>query len=101
MIKIVQEWKGTSFLDSNVHIWNMFIKPKELLKVLNDYSLVNRETKGLSPGMNFISHYLNLRRRAKGKISWQELGKRLNLKINSNLSCSYIGYAVKSNDFFS
>lgn len=96
MIKIMQEWKGTSFLDPNVHIWDMFIKPKELLKVLNDYNLVNQEIKGLSPGMNFMSHYFNLRKRAKGKISWQELGKRLNLKINNKLTSTYIGYAIKS-----
>lgn len=97
MIKIMQEWKGSSFLDPNVHIWDMFIKPNELLKVLDRYHLIHQEIKGLSPGMNFLSHYLNLRKRAKSKISWQELGKRLNLKISDNLSSTYIGHAIKSN----
>lgn len=96
MIKIMQEWKSTSFLEPNVHIWDMFIKPKELLKVFGDNNLVNQAIKGFSPGSNYISHYFSLKKRAKDKISWQELGKRLNLKINNNISCNYIGYAIKS-----
>lgn len=95
MIKVMQEWEGISFLEPNIHIWDMFIRPKELIEALSRYGLVNQEIKGLSPSMNFISHFLNLRARKKGKISWQELGKRLNLKLSSNISCTYIGHAIK------
>jgi 2-polyprenyl-6-hydroxyphenyl methylase/3-demethylubiquinone-9 3-methyltransferase len=100
MIKVMQGWEGISFLGPNIHIWDMFIKPKELIEVLSHYNLVNQEIKGLSPSMNFISHFFSLRARNKGQISWQELGKRFNLKISSNISCNYIGYAVKSNNSF-
>ncbi len=96
MIKIMQEWKSTSFLDPNVHIWDMFIKPKELLEVLSDHQLIHQEIKGISPRMNFISHYLNLRRRSKSQITWKELGAKLNLGLSNNLSSTYIGYAIKS-----
>ena len=95
MIKILQAWRGTSFLDANVHVWEMFIKPGELEKVLNRCGLVSQEVKGVSPGRNYVAHYLNLRKRARGEISWQELAERLGLKITDNKSCTYIGYAVK------
>jgi len=95
MINIMQEWQGTAFLDPTIHVWDKFIKPQELLSVLAEHQLVSQELKGLSPGMNFIAHYFNLRKRAIGKMSWQELGKRLKLNINRNTTCTYIGYAVK------
>ena len=96
MINIMQEWQGTAFLDPTIHVWDKFIKPQALLSVLAEHQLVSQELKGLSPGMNFIAHYFNLRKRARGKISWQELGKRLKLRINHNTTCTYIGYAVKT-----
>ncbi len=96
MIKILQEWRRTSFLDANVHVWEMFIKPGELEKVLHRHRLVSHEVKGLSPGWNFVAHYLNLRKRVRGDISWQELAERLGLNISVNKSCTYIGYAVKA-----
>ncbi len=95
MIKIMQEWKNTSFLDPNLHVWDMFIKPQEIIKTLNDHQLVHQEIKGISPGMNFISHYLNLKRCVRSEISWQELGDRLNLRISNSLYSTYIGYATK------
>ena len=99
MIKVMQEWESISFLEPNIHIWDMFIRPKELIEALSRYALVNQEIIGLSPSINFISHFLNLRARKKGKISWQELGKRLNLKLSSNISCTYIGHAIKINRY--
>jgi len=100
MIKVMQGWEGISFLEPNIHIWEMFIKPKELIEVLSRYNFVNQEIKGLSPSINLISHFFNLRARKQGKISWQQLGKRLKLKISSNISCTYIGYAIKSTNSF-
>ena len=31
MIKIMQAWKATAFLEPDTHLWRMFIKPKELI----------------------------------------------------------------------
>jgi len=96
MIKILQEWEPVSFLEPDIHIWGMFIKPKELIKVLSRYGLANRQIRGLSPSTRFISHLLNLRALKKGDISWQELGKKMNVAVRRNISCNYIGHAVKS-----
>jgi 2-polyprenyl-6-hydroxyphenyl methylase/3-demethylubiquinone-9 3-methyltransferase len=95
MIKIMQDWKATAFLDPNIHLWRMFIKPKELIATLASNRLSNREVKGLAPGPNFIAHYLNLRRRVRGTISWKSLSRRLALRINNNCAITYLGHAVK------
>ncbi len=95
MIKIMQEWKPTAFLEPGIHLWSMFIRPPELIAMLAAHGLVNQDLKGLGPGPNFIAHYLNLRRRARGRIGWAELGRRLGLRINTNLAMTYVGYARK------
>ncbi len=95
MIKIMQAWKSTAFLEPDIHLWSMFIKPRELIAMLAAHSLVNQDLKGLGPGPNFIAHYLNLRRRARGRIDWAELSRRLGLRINTNLAMTYVGYALK------
>lgn len=95
IIKATQEWKSTSFMEPDVHVWDMFIKPKELIQTFNNYKLKNIELKGMLPGLNLFAHYLNLRRCKKSKISFTELGKRLHITINNNTSGPYIGYAIK------
>ena len=95
MIKIMQEWQNTAFLEPHIHLWHMFIKPRELIAMLTTHGLVNQDLKGLGPGPNVIAHYLNLRRRARGRIGWAELSRRLRLRINTNLTMTYIGYALK------
>ncbi len=96
IIKATQEWKSTSFMEPNVHVWDMFIKPKELIQMFNKYKLKSIDLKGMLPSLNLLAHYLNLMRCKKGKISFTELGKRLNININNNTRGPYIGYAIKS-----
>jgi len=95
IMKATQEWKNTAFLEPNVHIFNMFIKPKELFELFKNNNLVSKEIKGISPGINVISAYMALRKCKKGKINMQELGKKLNMKVNNNKLGQYIGYAIK------
>lgn len=96
MIKILQDWKSTAILDKNVHCWNMFLKPRELVGIMGRHHLKNLETKGLSPSWNLPGHYLNLRRRVGGRISWMELGRRLKIGLTDNQNASYLGQAVKT-----
>ncbi len=93
-IKVLQEWSLTAFCDPHVHVWNMFIKPKELKGFMAAHNLFNQETKGLAPASapNFVMDFLKLR---KGQISWRKLGKRANFRVTNNTLGSYIGYAVK------
>ena len=96
IIKATQEWKSTSFMEPNVHVWNMFIKPKELIGIFSNHNLNIIELKGMSPNFNIISHYINLRKCKKGEITFKQLGEKLNFRITGNISGSYIGFAVKS-----
>jgi 2-polyprenyl-6-hydroxyphenyl methylase / 3-demethylubiquinone-9 3-methyltransferase len=94
-IKVMQEWKSTAFVIRGTHMWEKFIRPAELRRMMGRHRLVSMEQKGLSPGWNFIAHYLNLRRAAGGKITYRELGARLRFRVSRDTSNSYIGYAVK------
>ena len=96
MIKMLQDWKLTAFLAPNVHVWRMLIKPKELLAALSEHHLVSREMRGLSPGLNYPSHFFNLIKRARGTISWPALAQKLDFRITRDLSIVYLGYAIKN-----
>ena len=54
--------------------------------------------RGISSRRNVLANLLNLRRRARGEIGFRELGRRLALRESSDLSVSYMGYAVKVNE---
>ena len=34
MIKLFQEWRSTALMEPNLHDWDMFIKPRELVAAL-------------------------------------------------------------------
>jgi hypothetical protein len=73
----------------------MFIKPKELLNLLKNNNLTPKELKGICPSINGIAAYMALRKCKKGKMNFQELGKKLNMQINNNKLGQYIGFAIK------
>ena len=94
-IKLFQEWKSTAFMEPDLHDWNMFIKPSELEASLARAGLENRHTIGIGPGGNPISLLREMRRRARGKITHAELGRRLRITTTRDRSVLYAGYAVK------
>lgn len=98
MIKVMQEWPSTAFVsEPNVHVWERFIKPAELVGLLDRHGLDQREMRGISPQrLNPIRLLLDLHRRAQGKISFMELGRRLALQETGNLGASYMGYAERT-----
>jgi 2-polyprenyl-6-hydroxyphenyl methylase/3-demethylubiquinone-9 3-methyltransferase len=96
VIKIMQDWSSTAIASvSNGHVWEKFIKPAELVASLKRHGLDPREMRGISPRGNPIGAWLNLRRRARGQIGFEELGRRLGLHESGELSISYMGYAVR------
>ena len=98
VIKVMQEWRSTAFAVPNSHVWEKFIKPRELFELFERYNLSNQTVRGLTPRLNFIANWLNFRRRARGEISFEELGRRLRFRISRDLSSSYLGYAVRLPD---
>jgi 2-polyprenyl-6-hydroxyphenyl methylase / 3-demethylubiquinone-9 3-methyltransferase len=96
MIKIMQEWPSTAVCPANVHVWEKFIRPIELIAMLKRHGLDQREMRGISTRRNPIAIWLDLRRRAKARISFKELGRRLGFRESGFLSASYMGYAVRT-----
>lgn len=95
-IKVMQEWPSTAFAAPNSHVWERFIKPRELERVLDRHGLANREMRGICTRGNPIANLLDFRRRMQGRITFEELGRRLAFREGSDLSVSYMGYAVRS-----
>jgi 2-polyprenyl-6-hydroxyphenyl methylase/3-demethylubiquinone-9 3-methyltransferase len=95
MIKMAQEWKFTRLAPPNLHVWEMFITPDELKASLARHGLQNKDLVGTKMNGNPIKMILALMRYKAGKVSGAELGKNIGLKEGTNISSSYMGYAMK------
>ncbi len=95
-INISQVWKRWAFAPPNLHVWKMFIKPDELTYLLRQHRLDWKEHWGMEPNVSFWVLLRYLRRRARGEITYQDLGERLFLVKSNNMSIMYMGYAIKS-----
>ncbi|MBN2360286.1 MAG: 3-demethylubiquinone-9 3-O-methyltransferase [Deltaproteobacteria bacterium] len=95
VIKVMQEWPFTAFAAPNSHVWEKFIRPAELVALLKRHGLEQREMRGIVSRRNRIGALLEFRRRRQGKITFQELGRRLAFQESDHLECSYMGYATK------
>lgn len=95
-IKLAQDWPLTRFIPANVHVWDKFIRPVELRSRMQQQGLQGCDFTGLSPRGNPFSLAIALLRTKLGRLSFAELGKRLLLRESSDLSVSYMGFAVRS-----
>jgi 2-polyprenyl-6-hydroxyphenyl methylase/3-demethylubiquinone-9 3-methyltransferase len=96
-IKISQEWSRWAFAPPNLHVWKMFIKPEELKSLLGKNSLKVKENKGMVLNVSFPVFLHCLRKRAKGLITYKDIGKKLFMIESENKSIMYMGYAIKNN----
>ncbi len=96
VIKIWQDWKAFAFMPKNLHVWDMFIKPKELKKHLVARGFDNKDIKGLAPSVNPLTMLYYLRKRAKGQCSIPQLGQKIKLRESRDKSMLYLGWAVLS-----
>lgn len=93
-IKLAQDWRLTRLIPRDVHVWEKFIRPDELIGMMARHGFSEHQLAGLSPAMNPLSALSALVRNKLGHIGFAELGSTLKLKQSSNLSISYMGYAV-------
>ncbi|MHC1726020.1 MAG: bifunctional 2-polyprenyl-6-hydroxyphenol methylase/3-demethylubiquinol 3-O-methyltransferase UbiG [Syntrophobacteraceae bacterium] len=98
LIKISQDWGFTSWTQPNVHIWEKFIKPAELIAVMSRCGLVNQELRGISSRKNPLALLASLRALKKGRLSNQEIAAAFALCETEDLRVSYMGYAIRSSD---
>ena len=95
VIKLLQEWRWTALMPPRLHDWNMFIRPAELGRQLEQHGLQPGGLTGLKPRANPLRVVLALRRRKRGVISYAEAVEQMDLGESSDTSVSYIGYARK------
>ena len=95
MIKLFQEWKSTAVMEPNLHDWDMFIKPAELVSALDKAGLDNRDIVGIGIRGNPVKVVRDLRKRARGDMTFGEFGKRNVMSETRDTSLSYAGHAVK------
>jgi 2-polyprenyl-6-hydroxyphenyl methylase/3-demethylubiquinone-9 3-methyltransferase len=95
VIYLMQECRFTSFVDSDGHVWEMFIKPEELKSIFSENNITLNDLKGISPRHIRPSIIINLYKASRKKISFKELAERLNLIESDDLDASYMGYGIK------
>ena len=95
VIKISQDWKRWAFMPKNLHVWEMFIKPEELIFLLEQNNFDWKEQGGASPNVSFTKLLKLLRRRAKGKLTYKELGEKFSLMESGDTGIFYMGHAIK------
>ena len=95
MIKLSQEWRSTALMEPNLHDWDMFIKPRELVAALGRAGLENRDLQGIGPARNPVALIRDMRRRARGELSFAEFGNRNKMREQRDRSLLFAGYAIK------
>jgi 2-polyprenyl-6-hydroxyphenyl methylase / 3-demethylubiquinone-9 3-methyltransferase len=95
VIYFMQKCRFTSFVPSDGHIWDMFIKPEELKSIFSENQIVLNGLKGILPKHISPSIIINFHKASRKKISFKELGKRLNLIESDHLEGTYMGYGIK------
>ena len=91
----LQQFPLTRLMPADTHRWEMFITPKELTAAIQEHGLVVQDMKGGKIAKNPLSTLWDVRQQKQGKISFGELGRRLQLKLDADLSLNYLGYARK------
>jgi 2-polyprenyl-6-hydroxyphenyl methylase/3-demethylubiquinone-9 3-methyltransferase len=92
-ITVAQKW--LKLAPPDFHVWEMYITPTELERVLTVHGLVQQDLVGLRPGGNPIALMIAARRVRRGQMSVGELGRRAPWVRTKSTAISYMGYALK------
>jgi 2-polyprenyl-6-hydroxyphenyl methylase / 3-demethylubiquinone-9 3-methyltransferase len=95
-IKVCQEWKPWAILPLNFHIWDKFIKPKEMISLLLQNNMEWQEHRGIKLSVSIPRILAYLRRRARGEWTYKELGESFTLVESDYTGVMYLGYAIKT-----
>ena len=95
-IKLAQDWAPTRMVPRNLHVWEKFIRPRELAASLARYGLPAHEFAGLSPAVNPFKAIASLARLKLDLINFGQMGNTVVLAKSKDLSLSYMGFAARS-----
>jgi 2-polyprenyl-6-hydroxyphenyl methylase / 3-demethylubiquinone-9 3-methyltransferase len=94
-IKAMQQWPLIRITDAAIHDWDMFIKPGELAGVLRRHGLKTGEMVGLGPRASLpvvLASYIAV---CRGRITYGEFSRRLDIGRVDSTGVSYMGFATK------
>jgi len=94
-IKIGQDWKPWAFFPPNIHVWRMFIKPREMKSLLRRNGLEWKEHRGMMPDVPIPRLLGYLRKRARGEWTYAELAGKVRVIESRVTAIAYMGYALK------
>ena len=92
----LQDFPLTSLMPADTHVWEMFITPDEISAALQERGLHVEDMQGGKIAKNPLRTLWDIRQQKQGRITFAELGGRLKLKLDGDLSLNYLGYARKS-----
>jgi 2-polyprenyl-6-hydroxyphenyl methylase/3-demethylubiquinone-9 3-methyltransferase len=92
----LQEFPLTRLMPADTHIWDMFIKPEELGSALRMNGFALEDMQGGKIVKNPLAVLQDVQQQKRGRITFAELGRRLELKLDGDLSLNYLGYASKA-----
>jgi ubiquinone biosynthesis O-methyltransferase len=91
----LQEFPLTRLMPRDTHIWDMFITPDEIDSALRQQGMTVENMMGGAIAKNPLATLWNILQQKQGRITFAELGRRLQLKLDPDLSLNYLGYARK------
>jgi 2-polyprenyl-6-hydroxyphenyl methylase / 3-demethylubiquinone-9 3-methyltransferase len=94
-IKILQDWKRWAIMPPDLHVWEMFIKPEEIISLLGENHLSWKEHRGAEPDISYIKMLHYLHKRAIGKLTYEEFGSKFRMVECRSTQVMYMGYAEK------
>lgn len=96
LIDLAQRWRWSAVLSRDLHRWESFITPSEMLAMLRDSGIVTQETIGLGldwGGLGASMRAYRLLRR--GRIGHGEAGRRVRLSTRRSTKIAYMGYGIR------
>jgi 2-polyprenyl-6-hydroxyphenyl methylase/3-demethylubiquinone-9 3-methyltransferase len=96
VIKLSQDWGPTAWAPRDLHHYSQFITPAELHALVEESGLSDGGHAGIRPPAGPLRILRLLRQAKTGKISYAELGRRLEFVLANGTQISYIGHAVKN-----
>jgi len=94
LIKVWQDW-GLAGLPANVHVWDKFIKPKELVALMRDNGLQGKDLKGIGPKQNPLLFLVRLRTIRAGRVRGAAVADLFAMRESNDLGISYMGWAIR------
>jgi 2-polyprenyl-6-hydroxyphenyl methylase/3-demethylubiquinone-9 3-methyltransferase len=96
VIRLSQDWSPTAWAPRDLHHYSQFITPAEIHTLLEASGLSDGGHAGIRPPASPPRILRLLRQARTGKISYAELGRRLEFTLTTDTRISYIGHAIKN-----